>query len=184
MEDPLRSPLEDPDLLMLIFMSSGIEFDYDVQHPSTDRAALRLLHSTATKLLDGLCTSYRDTRRACEPFRIDAGEVADGAATALRRLGPLRKLQLEGLDDDALATVLAQAGRTTQRGGSRALETLWLQRGVFTGSCLYTCHPKLDDDVVPGRSPIVGDDAPSCGSPPLSPSQRLPSWSRSGSTPS
>ena len=151
-------------MLLHILLQSGINHDYDAQCPNPERNALRLINSTATQLIDGLCTSYRDTRRSGDAMLIiDPTGVGSRAAAALRRLGPLRHLQLEGLDDDALATVLAEAGRSASRSPSpgspvqcRGLETLCLQRGVFSGTCLYTCHPDLTD-ALPTRSPLTGD---------------------------
>ena len=158
----LQHPLADPDLLHLVLLQSGIDFDYDVQKPNSDRANLRLLHTAAAKLLDGLCSSYTDVRRSgAKTLLIDPADVAKRAAAAIHRLGPLRKLHLEGLDDDALATILAAAGKASRRASIvdnrvHALETLCLPRGHFSGSCLYTCDPRLND-ALPGRSPIVGD---------------------------
>ena len=175
----LAHPLEDPDLLLHILLQSGINHDYDAQCPNPERAALRGINSTAAKLIDGLCTSYRDTRRSGDAMLlIDPAGVASRAAAALRQLGPLRHLQLEGLDDDALATVLAEAGRSASRspspgspGQCRGLETLNLQRSVFSGTCLYTCHPDLTD-ALPERSPIIGDASLGAGL--TAPSRLLP----------
>ena len=77
-------------------------FDYDTLVPCPDRAALRLLHSTSRWLIDGFAKSYRDVRRSATP-----AEVADRAVSALLRVPSLRRLQLEGLDDAALMTVVA-----------------------------------------------------------------------------
>ena len=143
MQSTLQSPLEDPDILSLVLQQSNLTFDYDTLSKQPHRDSLRLLHSTATKLIDGFCTSYRDGRRSGEAIlRIDPADVADRAAAAIGKLGPLRRVQLEGLDDDSLATVLA-AVATGSGSRHRGLEVLWLQRGVFSGACLYTCHPKL-----------------------------------------
>lgn len=142
-------PLEDPDILTLVLQQTGISFDYDTRNPDQDRANLRLLHSTASGIIDGMCTTYKDGRRSGEAMlTIDPTDVASRAVAALRKLR-LRRLALEGLDDDALTRVLAAAAEVSSSissgvstvGGS-PLEVLCLQRGVFTGTSLHTCDPK------------------------------------------
>lgn len=140
-------PLEDEDMLSLILQQTGIHFDYDTLDGSPDRNKIRLLHRTAARLADGMCNSYKDARRAGEAMlRIDPAEVAERASHALHKLMP-RRMVLEGLDDDGLASVLAAAAKSSLASGnpSQGLEVLWLQRGEFSGACLYTCHPKLAD---------------------------------------
>ena len=178
LQSPCLHPLEDVDLLHLILLQSEIDFDYDTKRPIPERAAIRLLNSAASRLTDSLCTSYRDTRRSGDAMlTIDPNDVATRAAAAMQTLGPLQRIQLEGLDDDALATVLAAAGRTAHdrkltgsSAGGMGLENLWLQRGQFSGSCLYTCDPRLAA-ALPERSPLVDDVG--CGPPSPSRSPKL-----------
>ena len=57
----------------------------------------------------------------------------------MRRFGPLSALQLEGLNDDALEMVLAAAAEPA----GKCLESLSLQRGLFSGTCAYTSAAQL-----------------------------------------
>lgn len=148
------NPLEDIHLLHLILLQAELNFDYDASAPNPDRAKLRLLSATARDLIDGLACSYCDTRRSgAALLHIDPSDVAERATAALRQLGPLKRLQLEGLDDDALACVLTEASqcrtpssqpsspsRSRPSANTRRapLEVLWLQRGHFSGVHLYT----------------------------------------------
>ena len=137
------NPLEDEDLLLLVLERCKVTFDYDTLVPCPDRAALRLLHSTSRRLIDGFAKSYRDVRRLATP-----AEVADRAVSALHAFPSLRRLQLEGLDDAALMTVVAGL-----RHASCPIEALGLQKGIFTGTGLYTCHEAMSIDDM-----IVGDN--------------------------
>lgn len=140
--------LDDPDLFYLVLLSSAIELDtIDTLNLQPFRSTLRLLCRSARSQLDALTTTYRDCCRSREAMlpRAAAACVANLATLALRRLGPLRCLQLEGLNDDALEAVLSAMA---DEGSGRRLESLSLLRGVFTGSCAYTSSillPKWED---------------------------------------
>jgi hypothetical protein len=143
-------PLEDEDLLLMVLQQVGIDFNHDAHVAAPERARLRLLHSTARRLIDERCLEYRDCRRSgAAVLRIDPGEVAQRAVAAVRILGKpsIRRLRLEGLDDEALVTVAAAVAAHAPR-----LEVLWLQRGLFSGSGLFTCHGAL-----PPEHQLVGD---------------------------
>ena len=131
--------LDDPDLLHLVLPHCA-DLDLgtiNVQHPQPTRAIIRLLCHTARRQVDGLVTAYRDCRRSRDALlRVLPADIAASALEAMRRLGPLRQLQLEGLNDDALEAILCAAADPAS--GQR-LESLSLQRGTFSGSCVYTC---------------------------------------------
>jgi hypothetical protein len=129
--------LDDPDLLSLVLSQMGIELEtVDVAHPQQLRSLLRLVCRSVCGHLDAIVTTYRDCRRSRDAtLRVLPLDVSELATLALRRLGPLRCLQLEGLNDDALEMVLEVAA--DPKFGGR-LENLSLQRGVFSGTCAFT----------------------------------------------
>ena len=136
--------LDDPDLLSLVLSQMGIELEtVDVAHPQQLRSLLRLVCRSVCGHLDAIVTTYRDCRRSRDAtLRVLPLDVSELATLALRRLGPLRCLQLEGLNDDALEMVLEVAA--DPKFGGR-LENLSLQRGVFSGTCAYTSSLRLPD---------------------------------------
>ncbi|KOO29242.1 scf e3 ubiquitin ligase complex f-box protein grra [Chrysochromulina tobinii] len=136
--------LDDPDLLSLVLSQMGIELEtVDVAHPQQLRSLLRLVCRSVCGHLDAIVTTYRDCRRSRDAtLRVLPLDVSELATLALRRLGPLRCLQLEGLNDDALEMVLEVAADPKYGG---RLENLSLQRGVFSGTCAYTSSLRLPD---------------------------------------
>ena len=138
--------LDDPDLLSLVLSQMGIELetvDVAQQHLQQLRSLLRLVCRSVCGHLDAIVTTYRDCRRSRDAtLRVLPLDVSELATLALRRLGPLRCLQLEGLNDNALEMVLEVVA--DPKFGGR-LENLSLQRGVFSGTCAYTSSLRLPD---------------------------------------
>ena len=132
--------LDSVDILQHLITES--EFDcsvFDTLTPNQLRAALRLLCHTSRLVIDSNVTTYRDCRRARDTMLLILPQtIAEQACFALRRFGPLRQLQLEGLDDVALDDLLCEISHS--RAGC-CLEVLSLQRSVFAAATLHACSP-------------------------------------------
>lgn len=131
------------DIFYLVVQQSGLDCDWDITTtPRPDlRSSLRLVSTSTCSFLDGMVSCYRDCRRSHEAtLHVLPRAIAEQAAVAMKRFGPLRQLQLEGLNDEGLDAVLATAAQTASR-----LEVLSLQRGVFSGTGMYTSSAILPD---------------------------------------
>ena len=73
---PEHHPLESEDLLLLILQHAVPDFDYDTNVPAPDRSNLRLLHSTASRLLDGLGGGFNENR--LDRFLAAEAAISDG----------------------------------------------------------------------------------------------------------
>ena len=110
----LQHPLADPDLLHLVLLQSGIDFDYDVQKPNSDRANLRL-RPPADAEAGGLCRPAADVRRSGAKDRCSSTPPtgnSNAPPPPSIACGPLRKLPLDmasSVERSGLATILAAA---------------------------------------------------------------------------
>ena len=123
--------LDNPDIFHVVVQQSDLVLNYDAESPQPLRSTLRLLCNSTRTALDGLAAAYRDCRRSRDNMlRIMPHKIAAQTSAAIATLGPLRRVQVEGLSDEALDQIMS-AALTGHAGG--ALETLSLQRGMFTG---------------------------------------------------
>ena len=127
----IGSVLSDIDLAPLIFshLPSNLTI-YDASVPQPERSALRSLCRTTCALVDSQCTAYTDRRLtlSSESGALSAAEVGRQVVAALRRLR-IEELCIEGLDEDALSSVLSEACKPI----GAALWSLALPRGGFCG---------------------------------------------------